>query len=89
VACSTEALLTESRSKVEALSRQLKYAQQSLNASEGLEQDLKRLGREAAEMNEEADRKLAEKQQEIELCRERLEEVDAETRHLKGSLAEA
>lgn len=28
-------------------------------------------------------------QQEIELCRERLEEVDAETRHLKGSLAEA
>lgn len=61
-ACSTEALLTESRSKVEALGRQLKCAQQRLDASGGLEQDLKRLGREAAEMNEEADRKLAEKQ---------------------------
>lgn len=60
--CSTEASLTEARSKVEALARQLKDIRHKLDASEGLEQDLKRLGREAQEMNEDFNNKLGHKQ---------------------------
>lgn len=62
IAVSTEASLAEARSKVEVLSRQLKAVQQQVEASEGLERDLKRLGQEAVEMNQRADNKLEEKQ---------------------------
>lgn len=61
-AVSTKASLTEAQSKVEVLSRQLEGAQQQLDASEGLERDLQRLGREAEEMQRKADHSLEEKQ---------------------------
>lgn len=61
-AVSTESSLTEAQAKVELLSRQLDGAQQQLDASEGLERDLQRLGREAEEMQRKADHSLEEKQ---------------------------
>lgn len=61
-AVSTEASLIEAQAKVEFLSRQLEGAQQQLDASEGLERDLQRLGREAEEMQRKADHSLEEKQ---------------------------
>ena len=59
---STGASLTEAQAKIEFLSRQLEGAQQQLDASEGLERDLQRLGREAEEMHRKADHSLEEKQ---------------------------
>lgn len=61
-AVSTEASLIEAQAKVEFLSRQLEGAQQQLDASEGLERDLQRLGREAEEMQRKADHSLEDKQ---------------------------
>eukprot|EP00904_Undaria_pinnatifida_P001842 jgi/Undpi1/11659/HiC_scaffold_36.g13954.m1 len=88
VAVSTEASLTEAHAKVEYLSRQLEGAQQQLDASEGLERDLQRLGREAEEMHRKADQSLEEKQREVEVYRIRVEEGDVLARKLMGSLAE-
>ena len=68
VAVSTEASLTEAHAKVEYLSRQLEGAQQQLDASEGLERDLQRLGREAEEMHRKADQSLEEKQVGVDAC---------------------
>ncbi|CAM9112685.1 unnamed protein product [Laminaria digitata] len=85
---STEASLTEAHAKVEFLSRQLEGAQQQLDASEGLERDLQRLGREAEEMQRKADHSLEEKQREVEVYRIRVDEGDVLSRKLMGSLAE-
>lgn len=59
---STETRLVEAKSKVDGLTRQLKYVQQRLEVSEGLERDLKRLGQDAEEMTQKNDRILDEKQ---------------------------
>lgn len=61
-AVSAEAMLAEARSKIEVLTRQLQNVHQRVEASEGLERDLKRLGHEAAEMQEISDHKMREKQ---------------------------
>lgn len=61
-AVSTETALTEAKSKVEGLARQLKNVQQRMEASEGLERDLRRLGQEAEEMHQKSHRVLDEKQ---------------------------
>lgn len=61
-AVSREAALTEANSKAEVFSRQLKGIQQRLDASDGLERDLQRLGQEAEQMKEKADQLLEEKQ---------------------------
>ncbi|CAB1112145.1 unnamed protein product [Ectocarpus sp. CCAP 1310/34] len=88
-AVSTETALTEANSKVEGLARQLKNVQQRMEASEGLERDLKRLGQEAEEMHQKSHRVLVEKQREMEAYRSRVEEGEALSRKLQGSLAEA
>ncbi|CAM9220071.1 unnamed protein product [Ectocarpus sp. 6 AP-2014] len=88
-AVSTETALTEAKSKVEGLARQLKNVQQRVEASEGLERDLKRLGQEAEEMHQKSHRVLDEKQREMEAYRSRVEEGEALSRKLRGSLAEA
>lgn len=59
---STEARLAEAKSKVDELTRQLKCVQQRIEASEGLERDLKRLGQDAEEMTQKSHRLLDEKQ---------------------------
>lgn len=59
---STETRLAEEKSKVDGLTRQLKYVQQRLEVAEGLERDLKRLGHDAEEMTRKNDRILDEKQ---------------------------
>ena len=61
-AVSTDTALTEARSKVDGLTRQLQCVQQRVEASEGLERDLKRLGQDAEEMNDKFNRLLEEKQ---------------------------
>lgn len=61
-AVSAEACLAEARSKAEVLSRKVEGVQQRLDASEGLERDLKRLGRETEEMHQKAGHMLQEKQ---------------------------
>lgn len=61
-AVSAEASLTEARAKLELMSRRLEDAQRRLDASEGLEKDMKRLGQEAVDMHEKAEYKLKEKQ---------------------------
>lgn len=61
-AVSTETALTEAKSKVEGLARQLKNVQRRIEASEDLERDLKRLGQEAEEMHQKSHRVLEEKQ---------------------------
>ena len=58
----TETALTEAKSKVDGLTRQLQCVQQRIDASEGLERDLKRLGQDAEEMHEKHSRLLADKQ---------------------------
>ncbi|CAM9298740.1 unnamed protein product [Ectocarpus sp. 12 AP-2014] len=88
-AVSTETALTEANSKVEGLTRQLKSVQQRMEASEGLERDLERLGQEAEEMHQKSHRVLDEKQREMEAYRSRVEEGEALSRKLRGSLAEA
>ncbi|CBJ31988.1 conserved unknown protein [Ectocarpus siliculosus] len=88
-AVSTETALTEAKSKVEGLARQLKNVQQRVEASEGLERDLKRLGQEAEEMHQKSHRVLDEKKREMEAYRSRVEEGEALSRKLRGSLAEA
>jgi len=61
-AVSTDTALTEARSRVDGLTRQLQCVQQRIEASEGLERDLKRLGQDAEEMNDKFNRLLEEKQ---------------------------
>lgn len=61
-AVSTDTALTEARSKVNGLTRQLQCVQQRVEASEGLERDLKRLGQDAEEMSDKFNRLLEEKQ---------------------------
>ncbi len=61
-AVSTDTALTEARSKVDGLTRQLQCVQQRIEVSEGLERDLKRLGQDAEEMNDKFNRLLEEKQ---------------------------
>lgn len=58
----TETALTEAKSKVDGLTRQLQCVQQRIEASDGLERDLKRLGQDAEEMHEKHNRLLADKQ---------------------------
>lgn len=58
----TETALTEAESKINGLTRQLQCVQQRIEASEGLERDLTRLGHEAEEMHEKHNRLLADKQ---------------------------
>eukprot|EP00903_Cladosiphon_okamuranus_P017656 g16259.t2 len=84
----TETALTEAKSKVAGLTRQLEGVQQRVEASEGLERDLKRLGQDAEEMHEKHCRLLAEKQREVESYRSRVEEGESDLRKLRGSLAE-
>lgn len=61
-AVSVETRLAEAKSKVEGLTRQFKSAQLRLEASEGLERDLKRLGQDAEEMTQKSYRVLHEKE---------------------------
>ena len=58
---SAEASLTEARSKVELLSRQLKNIQQSVEASQGLEMDVERLKKDAEETARKVDQTTKEK----------------------------
>eukprot|EP00752_Nemacystus_decipiens_P003758 g3461.t2 len=85
----TETALTEAKSKVDGLTRQLQCAQQRIEASEGLERDLKRLGQDAEEMHEKHSRLLADKQREVESFRSLVEREESVSRKLRGSLAEA
>lgn len=61
-AVSTETSLAETQAKLETLTRYLKGVQQKLDVTEGLERDLKRLGREAEEMNKNTSSEAEEKQ---------------------------
>lgn len=61
-AAGTEASLAEANSKLEGLKRQLKGAQQRIEASEGLERDLRRLGLDAEELQQKSRRVAEEKQ---------------------------
>ncbi|CAM9700612.1 unnamed protein product [Pylaiella littoralis] len=88
-AVSVETRLAEAKSKVEGLTRQFKSAQLRLEASEGLERDLKRLGQDAEEMTQKSYRVLHEKERELEVYKSRVEEGEALSRKLRGNLAEA
>ncbi|CAM9143282.1 unnamed protein product, partial [Hapterophycus canaliculatus] len=85
----TEASLAEAKSKVEWLTKQLRGAQQRVEASEGLERDLRRLGLDAEELQHKSTRVAEEKQREIEAFRGLVEEGDVISRKLRGDLAEA
>lgn len=59
---SSEASLTESRCKVQVLTRQVKDVQQRVEASEDLERDIQRLQRDVQDMTEKAQRDIQEKE---------------------------
>ncbi|CAM9184037.1 unnamed protein product [Scytosiphon promiscuus] len=84
-----EAALSEAKSQVEGLMRQLKETHQRIEVSEGLERDLRRLGLDAEEMQQKSHRIVEDKQREIEAHRHRVEEEEKNSRKLRGDLAEA
>ncbi|CAM9779321.1 unnamed protein product [Ascophyllum nodosum] len=86
---SAEASLTEARSKVELLSRQLKNIQQSVEASQGLEMDVERLKKDAEETARKVDQTTKEKDRNLDMYRAQLEEGDALVRKLRARVAEA